>query len=32
MGIHKQAVLRLGWLMFLCLKATLLPAFPDLVR
>ncbi|KAG1659063.1 hypothetical protein FOA52_012064 [Chlamydomonas sp. UWO 241] len=31
MGIHKQAVLRLGWLLFLTLRAKLLPTFPDLV-
>lgn len=32
MGIHKQAVLRLGWLLFLTARDKLLPTFPDLVR
>eukprot|EP00955_Chlamydomonas_euryale_P097230 365061-Chlamydomonas_euryale.AAC.10 len=32
MGIHKQAVLRLGWMLFLTLRGKLLPTFPDLVR
>ena len=32
MGVHRPAVLRLGWLLFVVLKAKLLPSFPDLVR
>jgi len=27
---RKPAVLRLGWLLFVTLKAKLLPAFPDM--
>ncbi len=31
MGVHKPSVLRFGWMLFLVLKAKLLPTFPDLV-
>lgn len=29
---YKQVTLRLGWMLYLVLKAKLLPRFPDLVR